>query len=71
MKIEIIDLVIFGNFVIIGLIVASIFTDISNKNEVIVEGQVERLERIEVMASDIDVKMSLILEEVKKMEGRE
>ena len=71
MKIELIDLVIFGNFIIIGLIVVSIFTDISNKKEVIVEGQVERLERIEVMASDIDVKMSLILEEVKKMEGRE
>ena len=47
MKIEIIDLVIFGNFVIIGLIVASIFTDISNKRKMVVEGHADRLDRIE------------------------
>ena len=67
MKLEIIDLVIFGNFIILCVIVGSIFTDISSKNEEVVESQVERLERIEVMASDIDVKMGLILEEVKEL----
>ncbi len=67
MKLEMIDLVIFGNFIILCVIVGSIFTDISSKNEEVVESQVERLERIEVMASDIDLKMGLILEEVKEL----
>ena len=71
MKIEIIDLVIFGNFVIIGLIVASIFTDISNKRKMVVEGHADRLDRIEVMAADIDLKMGLILDKVKKMGDHE
>jgi len=69
MKLDIIDFVIFGSCLVVGLMIGDgIGSRVNNVDNSISENA-KKIERMEVMAADIDLKMGLILEEVKELKG--
>ena len=58
------DLVIYGGCLVCGLMIGY---GITSKTDSVDKGISENAKNIEVMAADIELKMGLILEEVKKL----
>ncbi len=71
MDIKLIDFVIFGSCLVVGLMIGDgIGSRVNNVDNSISENA-KKIERMEVMAAEIDLKMGLILEKVKKLEDHE
>jgi|3_EtaG_2_1085321.scaffolds.fasta_scaffold35902_4 hypothetical protein len=64
MKEKLMDLVIYGGCLICGLLIGHAIT---SKTDSVDKGISKNAKNIEAMAVDIELKMGLILEEVKKL----
>ena len=71
MKGKIINILTYGSCLLVGLIIGNGIGSSINAVDNTISENTKRIERMSVIAAEIDLKMGLILEKVKKLEDHE